>query len=613
MKTLILMVGCPGSGKSTWIKNNGLIDYAISPDKLRVNYGGLETDLDGNKLITTKSEKKIWDMIFDIIEYRMKNGELIVVDATHSNNKLLNRYHNIAAQYRYRIIAIDFREVSIQTILERNLNRLENNPKKYIKPERLYTVHERLKTLELPNYMKIIKHDDNIEIQKLFNLLYNFDNFRAINAFGDIHGSYQELMKLINKAKDFYSKETFNVFLGDYFDRFRDEEDLYKLFEFLEKLDDTNLLLTGNHEYHIIHYDNWRILKENIQKIQNSLDKSESHIDGAENKLLQVELDFINNPILKKYIFDKYDIDFLKSTIDSETTDIYKFIISIILKLDIDESYRQKLIDKTKVFFKNFKIVKRLKNQILQKKADLKKAKKDYDEIRKLIPKDTRITFHKLTDKFGHKRVKNLFYRFAQIAFFEFRNKVYFLNHGGFPNIPTLLDKSKEFYYGVGSYGDEEKIIDSWTKNTPENYFQIFGHRNINNVNPSSFLLEGKRGIILNGDAEQGGPEAKLYGVVIEEDNLTFIDEVSVFEPTETVKIFRQNKFNKHLIEKDTDFSDPNFSILQSVKKHRGINIIPVIPEENIYSINFKSSVFKSGEWDNLSIHARGLFVQDLS
>ena len=36
MRTLLVMRGAPGAGKTTWIANHGLADYTISPDDIRV-------------------------------------------------------------------------------------------------------------------------------------------------------------------------------------------------------------------------------------------------------------------------------------------------------------------------------------------------------------------------------------------------------------------------------------------------------------------------------------------------------------------------------------------------------------------------------------------------
>lgn len=38
MKALLLMRGCPGSGKSTLIRDLDLEPYSLSPDKLRLMY-----------------------------------------------------------------------------------------------------------------------------------------------------------------------------------------------------------------------------------------------------------------------------------------------------------------------------------------------------------------------------------------------------------------------------------------------------------------------------------------------------------------------------------------------------------------------------------------------
>jgi predicted kinase len=123
MNLLIITIGAPGSGKSTWINNNGLREYTLEPDNLRMLFGSVSTRINGEKYISMKNDRDVWKLLFDLLEKRMKKGELTVIDATHSSNRMINAYKNLADKYRYRVIAIDFRNIPIENVLEQNKKR----------------------------------------------------------------------------------------------------------------------------------------------------------------------------------------------------------------------------------------------------------------------------------------------------------------------------------------------------------------------------------------------------------------------------------------------------------------------------------------------------------
>ena len=58
MRTLLLMRGAPGSGKSTWIKENNLEQYTLSPDTIRVMCSSLELQADGNFKISQNQQNE---------------------------------------------------------------------------------------------------------------------------------------------------------------------------------------------------------------------------------------------------------------------------------------------------------------------------------------------------------------------------------------------------------------------------------------------------------------------------------------------------------------------------------------------------------------------------
>ena len=108
MRNLIILDGIPASGKSTWVKKNELEQFTVSSDALRLLCAGIEYDLEGRQRISQKADKKVWNELYSIVENRMKDGQLTVVDATHISEKSISEYKKLAKKYNYRITIVRF-------------------------------------------------------------------------------------------------------------------------------------------------------------------------------------------------------------------------------------------------------------------------------------------------------------------------------------------------------------------------------------------------------------------------------------------------------------------------------------------------------------------------
>lgn len=131
MKTLLLMRGCMGSGKSTWIKENGLDLYVLEPDAIRLMISQPEETKDGLK-ISQKHDKKVWALLYEILEYRMKNGNFTVIDAMHLKVQSCKKYIELANKYGYEIVYTQI-DADLDTCLIQNKMR----PQHKIVPEEI--------------------------------------------------------------------------------------------------------------------------------------------------------------------------------------------------------------------------------------------------------------------------------------------------------------------------------------------------------------------------------------------------------------------------------------------------------------------------------------------
>jgi len=115
---LFILVGAPGSGKSTWGKkfvNERNIEY-ISSDELRAKFGKSEED----QSVTPQ----VFSYIHNKVEELLGSGKSVMVDATNINKKDRAGYLQSATRHGAYKIAIVF-EVSREELIKRNKERGE--------------------------------------------------------------------------------------------------------------------------------------------------------------------------------------------------------------------------------------------------------------------------------------------------------------------------------------------------------------------------------------------------------------------------------------------------------------------------------------------------------
>lgn len=278
MRTLLLMRGTPGSGKSTWIKENGLEQYTLEADRFRMLVSNPVLNEEGYFCISQKNDSIAWKMLFECLERRMENGEFTVVDATHSSSAMVNKYHKLAQKYRYRVYIKDV-NIPLEELYKRNNARLEY---KRVPENAIERIHALIENTNLPSWVKNI--NDISEIDDYF-IDENVDKkYDRVLVIGDIHGCYTALNELVGEI----DQKTLYVFCGDYLDRGIEEKDTVNFI--LEHKDDDNFIfIEGNHENRIREWlnDDWKIKKDGSKSIPKIWKKTVKDIcDGLNEKEL---------------------------------------------------------------------------------------------------------------------------------------------------------------------------------------------------------------------------------------------------------------------------------------------------------------------------------------
>ena len=481
MRTLIVMRGAPGTGKSTTITKLGLDQHTLSSDSIRLLYSSPRMSPEGYFVISGHNDRKVWKDFFEILEMRMQQGELIVVDATHTQAKEMNGYTKLAQKYRYQIGCIDFTRMPIERVHRQN----EGRPIHQIVPkdavERLY---HRCSSSTPPKDWTIFAWDEQEryleEIQHWLKIKpKDLSIYKKVHHIGDIQGCDTALASYLPKE---LPEDEFFIFIGDICDRgLENGKTLLRMMKLIER---PNVrILYGNHEVHI---EDW----SRGQQVQSG--------EVVHRTIPQWKEAGITPSSLHNFI--------------SKLDDIFVY------------RYHEK--------------------QVIVTHAGIS-----------AVPKE----FHKLAAQTAHN--------------------------------------------GVGKYG--LNIDKLFSNQAPDDWYQIHGHRNASLLDidtyPRSFNLEGR--------VEFGG---HLRILVLDETGF-----LPVYVPNPIFRSFSKRIdldewrlkaiVNPNWIQKnDSKVTD---SVRVKLNQHPYINIKSSQLHPNILAYNFSRDAFLNSKWDELSIRARGLFI----
>lgn len=246
MRVLLLFRGAPGVGKSTFIKEHGLKPYTLCADDIRLLYSSPLLDTNGDYCINQNNDKAVWNTLFKILEARMQNGEFTVIDATNSKTAEMNKYKELATNYRYRIYCIDMTDIPIEEVKHRNAKREEL---KRVPEEVIDKMYSRFTTQQIPSGIKVLKPE---ELDTIWYKPIDLSEYKKVHVIGDQHGCYTVLKEYL---KDGIKEDEMYIFLGDYIDRGIENVEILNYFCEIVKKKNV-FMLEGNHERWIWMYAN---------------------------------------------------------------------------------------------------------------------------------------------------------------------------------------------------------------------------------------------------------------------------------------------------------------------------------------------------------------------
>lgn len=250
MRQLVLLRGAMGVGKSTWVKENNLEQYTLSPDILRNMFGSVRADIELGESINGSNESKVWNVIYEMLETRMKDGAFTIVDATHAKQSSFSRYRKLCDKYRYRCFIVEFKE-DLEVILQRNKRRERY---KIVPEDVVRKAYARLNTEYVPRWMTKFSPDE--ALSELLWRENDLNKYEKVLVFGDIHSSFNPLREAIeqfNNGEFAINPNHYYIFCGDYFDRGLQPVEVFKFLQSIVNLPNV-ALLEGNHERHLVKY-----------------------------------------------------------------------------------------------------------------------------------------------------------------------------------------------------------------------------------------------------------------------------------------------------------------------------------------------------------------------
>ena len=336
MRKLIILRGAMGSGKTSFIKEHNLENYTLSTDNIRLMFSSPELSINYQEVIPQFNNKKVWDLLYTLLEERMKKGEFTIIDAVHAYaDESFPIYKKLAEKYRYRLYVLDFTDIPKEEVYERNKGReiYRQVPESSI--DRVYKAFEKER---ISTAFKVIKPENfNEIINTTPKDLNGYDN---VHIIGDIHGSATALKTYFTKYP--ISEKDYYIFCGDYFDRGTQN---YQTFKFLSELmtNKNMTFLIGNHEDKLYKYacdDEFKMdydIKNTIEEFEmNHLKKSE--IRGFIKNLSQIALITFKD---KTYLITHGGLPYIPNkSLDFYSTNSFVYGIDK-YETDIDKIYNE--------------------------------------------------------------------------------------------------------------------------------------------------------------------------------------------------------------------------------------------------------------------------------
>lgn len=203
----IMMVGLPGSGKTTYINNIKENKVILSSDKIREELYGDES--------TQGNSNEVFELLHKRMVEKLSKGESVVYDATNLSRRKRKHVISLINKFKCEKIVV-YMNIDINTIKKRNRARLRVVDESVI--ERMY------KHLQVPQYTE---NWDKIVIES--NNRCELETSQDINEL-EFNTGYKQLIKDIDIEKYILDKPQNNKYHSFSIDRH-----IYKVYQYVKE------------------------------------------------------------------------------------------------------------------------------------------------------------------------------------------------------------------------------------------------------------------------------------------------------------------------------------------------------------------------------------------
>lgn len=192
------------------------------------------------------------------------------------------------------------------------------------------------------------------------------------------------------------------------------------------------------------------------------------------------------------------------------------------------------------------------------------------------------------------KNIRKWWKQVRQCYAFKFHNQKYLVTHGGLTSVPKLTYISTEqMMKGVGNYETNvgELYQDNYLQGKCQDFIQLHGHRGVESSD-YSYCLES--------EVEFGGHLS-----------------IGLIQPNKPVEILQyQNTVFKVLKAEEQQGDELDHRTVENEQVNKMLSsrlVKSKACDHNLISINFSRMAFKKKAWNDMTIKARGLFVDKVS
>ena len=250
MRTMFILRGAPGAGKSTLIRRHRLGDLAIGLDDFRRLYSTPFTDLDGEPTLSMAfgAERQVVSAFRAAVASRVRLGGTIVLDCTNPARKSYREFASLARRCGYRVYVIDIQgDLSDAELIERNETR--RGTLGYVGPEVVETIAARVRAGAASVVEPVVGLGD-VRRLNTFTEIDVAERYERLVIIGDV----QSCSGALAKAKEHFGgwdPATLFVLVGDLFDRGPDAAGVMDLIVEDGRVPDNVILVEGNHDEHL--------------------------------------------------------------------------------------------------------------------------------------------------------------------------------------------------------------------------------------------------------------------------------------------------------------------------------------------------------------------------